>query len=254
MRILRPFVKGVVTGVAEGTVTITATCTDKRTGRSFSASSLVTVHYYPDLDDAINANGFDFHFNSSGNYAWAIDLNSDADRLTAKSTNQHASNSASTVTMDSVTLSAGDKLKFDWKVGSEANYDKFKFFVNGTQVESISGEINWTTYSYTIPTDGTYIFKWEYSKDGSVDRDPDTAWLDEVKVDYVNPPAPDADGDIDGNGVVDMSDALLAMRKSMGLITLTEEQMTHADVNGDGIVNTEDSVIIARIALGLETL
>lgn len=247
-------VKGVVTGVAEGTVTITATCTDKRTGRSFSASSLVTVHYYPDLDDAINANGFDFHFNSSGNYAWAIDLNSDADRLTAKSTNQHASNSASTVTMDSVTLSAGDKLKFDWKVGSEANYDKFKFFVNGTQVESISGEINWTTYSYTIPTDGTYIFKWEYSKDGSVDRDPDTAWLDEVKVDYVNPPAPDADGDIDGNGVVDMSDALLAMRKSMGLITLTEEQMTHADVNGDGIVNTEDSVIIARIALGLETL
>ena len=42
--------------------------------------------------------------------------------------------------MDTVHLSAGDKLTFAWAVSSEANYDKLKFYVNGNVVENISGE------------------------------------------------------------------------------------------------------------------
>lgn len=247
-------VKGVVTGVEQGTATITATSTDKRTGQSFSASTVVTVLDYPDLDDALNAHGFNFHFNSSGSYAWEIDLDAGLNRLPAKSTNQSVANSASTVIMDSINLSAGDTFKFDWMVSSETNYDKLKFYVNGTEIANISGNTSWATYAYEIASDGTYIFKWEYSKDGSVNSNSDTGWVDEVRVDYANPPAPIADGDIDGNGVVDMVDALMAMRHSLGITYLSDEQLAHADVNNDGVINNEDAIIIARVALNLITL
>ncbi len=63
------------------------------------------------------------------------------------------------------------------------------------------------------------------------------------------PPVITADGDINGDGKVDTTDALLAMRASMGSITLTAEQIARGDVNGDGVVNATDAIIIMRMAL-----
>ncbi len=246
--------KATVTGVAQGNVTITATATDKRTGESYSASTVVTVKYYPSISDAMNAEGSDLQFTSSGNYAWAIDMDPNSNRLAAKSTNQGVGSSSSTVTMAAVSLGTGDTLKFDWKVSSEANYDKLKFYVNDTEVAAISGSTNWATYTYSVPSDGSYTFKWTYTKDGSLDRDQDTGWVDEVRIESSTPPAPVADGDVNGDGVVNMSDGLLVMRHALGLINLTDEQLAHANVNGDDRVNTEDAVIINRIAMGLGTL
>ena len=54
--------KATVTGVAEGTTTVTATATDKDTGASFTATISVTVNYYPDLNDALNVQGGNLNF------------------------------------------------------------------------------------------------------------------------------------------------------------------------------------------------
>ena len=43
-------------------------------------------------------------------------------------------------------------------------------------------------------------------------------------------------GDVDMNGVVNSADALLALRASMGLVTLTPAQIERGDMNGDGEV------------------
>ena len=241
--------KATVTGVSEGTVTITATATDKRTNEVFTATATVIVNDYPSLDEALNASGFNFHFNSSGSYAWEIDMI--GDRVAGKSTNQENASSQSTVTMDSITLSAGDKLRFDWLVSSESNYDFLKFYVNGSMVQQISGEVGWTTVTYTVPSDGNYIFKWSYEKDGSVNRNEDTGWVDEVRIEYVNPPEPVNDGDVNRDGYVDIQDAILVLRHAMSISELTAEQQLIADVNGDGFVNTSDAVMIERIAMGI---
>lgn len=58
-------------------------------------------------------------------------------------------------------------------------------------------------------------------------------------------------GDINGDGVVNMQDAQLAMRYAIGIAELSDEQLSIGDINGDGIVNSSDATMIARIALNL---
>ncbi len=241
--------KGTVHGVAEGTAVITATATDKNTNRIFTAQTTVTVLDYPTISEAACAQGFDFEFYTSGNYAWSIFMSDD--RVSVNSGNQNMASTQSTITMETVTLHAGDVFKFDWMVSSENNYDWLVFYVNGTLEERISGVTDWATYTYTIPSDGNYIFKWSYEKDGSLNRDDDTGWIDEVRIDYANPPVDTGDGDINGDGVVNTQDAILALRHAMNLIVLSQQQQLHADVNGDGSITAADAVYIIRIAMGL---
>ena len=58
-------------------------------------------------------------------------------------------------------------------------------------------------------------------------------------------------GDVDGDGVVRVSDAVLIMRCALGLIEFTPEQILCGDVDGDGVIKIADAVMVMRIALGL---
>lgn len=70
------------------------------------------------------------------------------------------------------------------------------------------------------------------------------------------PPAP-ADGDLNGDGLVNAADVALAERFALGLAVPTAAQMEHADVapagNPDGVIDAADVARIRRKALGLET-
>ncbi len=59
-------------------------------------------------------------------------------------------------------------------------------------------------------------------------------------------------GDVNGDGVVNVTDAVLLLRSLVGLQTLTSDQRGRADVNGDGRINVSDAVLILRIVVGLE--
>ncbi len=58
-------------------------------------------------------------------------------------------------------------------------------------------------------------------------------------------------GDIDMNGSIEVSDALLLMRYAIGIYTLTDAQFALADINGDGYVNTIDAALLLREAAAL---
>ena len=66
-----------------------------------------------------------------------------------------------------------------------------------------------------------------------------------------------AKGDLNGDGVVDVADVLLAEQMALGLITPTATQLLQADVAPkgapDGIIDAADVARIKRKALGLET-
>lgn len=57
-------------------------------------------------------------------------------------------------------------------------------------------------------------------------------------------------GDLDGNGMVNVVDALTTLKAATGKLTLTDEQMTAADVNDDGNVNIVDALTILKMATG----
>ena len=58
-------------------------------------------------------------------------------------------------------------------------------------------------------------------------------------------------GDINGDGAIDSLDALMALRYSVGLETLSEAQIFQADVTKDGAVDSFDALDILRYSVGI---
>ncbi len=59
-------------------------------------------------------------------------------------------------------------------------------------------------------------------------------------------PAVTLRGDVNCDGAVDATDALLALRKSMNLAEITPQGFVNGDMNGDGTLNATDAVLIMR--------
>lgn len=58
-------------------------------------------------------------------------------------------------------------------------------------------------------------------------------------------------GDVNGDGLVNIADATLALRAAVGLISPTQEQAAAIDVNNDGRAAISDVTLILRAAVGL---
>ena len=82
------------------------------------------------------------------------------------------------------TVPAGGQLSFNWKVSSESGYDFLTFYINGNQLDAISGEVDWNQQTYAVSAGD--VLRWEYSKDSSGSGGQDAGYLDEVS--YVTTP------------------------------------------------------------------
>lgn len=164
--------------------------------------------------------------------------------------------SAVMVGQTSGSVAAGTTLSFDYRISSEANYDVLWFVVkkNGTTVFSDSlgsGDLAWASYQYTCASAGNYRFEWIYEKDGSNSEYEDAVWIMDVCLD--EPGGSVLMGDVNNDGSVNVTDALLVLRYSMHLIS-TLPNLSAANVNGDGNTDLTDALLILRAAMGLITL
>jgi len=78
--------------------------------------------------------------------------------------------------MDLDVATAGN-LGFFYRVSSEGGYDFLEFRVDGMVVQSWSGEVPWSEYSFASEV-GHHSFEWIYRKDGSQSEGADAAWVD----------------------------------------------------------------------------
>ena len=142
-----------------------------------------------DLDEALNAEGGELHFETSEDYPW--ETFTDGDRLAAWSTNKGVSSSTSAV-WTTVTANAGDVLNFDFmawgegtggEVGISSVWDKCEFYVDEELVLRVGAlQDDWTTYTYTFTSSGEHTLTWQYVKDGSVNPTGDYFAIDEVEL------------------------------------------------------------------------
>jgi hypothetical protein len=58
-------------------------------------------------------------------------------------------------------------------------------------------------------------------------------------------------GDVNQDGGINVADAVLTLKSSVGLVQLTDNQKAAADINKDAQVNVADAVMILKIAIGI---
>lgn len=81
------------------------------------------------------------------------------------------------------TSSVDDSISFYYKVSSEEGYDFFSFRIDGVEMVSASGEVDWTYFSCPV-TSGSHNFAFSYSKDYYSTEGSDCAWIDNVHFPY----------------------------------------------------------------------
>ena len=59
-------------------------------------------------------------------------------------------------------------------------------------------------------------------------------------------------GDVNGDGVVNATDALMLLRYSMDLLQLSVEQLSRCDCDGNGVIDTLDALVILRYCIGID--
>ncbi|MBO4879360.1 MAG: choice-of-anchor J domain-containing protein [Clostridia bacterium] len=148
----------------------------------------VTVEEPPSLDDALNIEGGELHFETSEDYPWEVF--EDGDRLAAWSTNGGVGSSTSAV-WTTVEANLGDVLSFDFMAWGEGTggevgttvWDKCQLFVDDELVLKVGAIQNdWETYEYVFTSSGEHTLRWEYAKDGSVNPTGDYFAVDNVTV------------------------------------------------------------------------
>ena len=209
------------------------------------------ITYYPSLDSVLNTNESDYwlHFVPDGDYPFGVNRN-DIDFIFAESSNYDIDSSTSSM-FTTIYLNPGDRLSFLYFVSSEENYDFLDFDVNGVNKLHESGEVGWTVFSYTAASSGVHTFEWTYSKDSSRSEGYDCARIKWVTVEEAaNVSVP---GDVNNDGSVDTTDALMVLRYSLGVVT-SLPNLAAADVDGSGGIDTIDALMILRASLGIISL
>lgn len=77
------------------------------------------------------------------------------------------------------TVTGPGSLSFWWRVSSEAYYDFFRFYIDGTPQAQISGNVDWRQEFFLL-SPGAHTLRWAYEKDNSLSEGQDAAWLANV--------------------------------------------------------------------------
>ncbi|MDD1756777.1 MAG: Ig-like domain-containing protein, partial [Methanomassiliicoccales archaeon] len=79
------------------------------------------------------------------------------------------------------TVSGASGISFYWKVSSESGKDLLRFYIDGSQKSSISGQVDWQKANFTL-LPGTHVLIWNYTRDIGACGNKDMAWVDKVVV------------------------------------------------------------------------
>lgn len=169
----------------------------------FDISDIFVLSYGAIMED-FESGTFSNDWTFSQTNSWTIVSGGVKGTKCAKSMNEGQSNSDYSATLTVNVVAAGN-LTFMYKVSSEQNYDKLRFYMDNQQKGEWSGTVDWTQFSQPV-TVGQHTFKWEYHKDSSVNSGSDCAWIDDILFPPTNvltfiDPATDLVASVDGHDV-----------------------------------------------------
>ncbi len=195
-------------------------------GRPIASSQRSFLSCAPPITNAIDFEAGDAAlsiFTLTGNSSWEVSDLEPIDGLFSMKV-PGGLNDRQSVVAELTLDTTGGEMSFDVKVDSEAGYDILRFYIDDVYQDQWSGLSATETVIFPI-SGGTHTFKWDFTKDGSVSRGQDAAWVDNIII----PGVDNGSGtDSDGDGVVDSIDAF------------PNDRLEWLDTDGDGIGNNSD--------------
>jgi len=120
---------------------------------------------------------------SQGTYPWVVtNVNPMRGSFSARTNNNLGNRSESRMSI-SWTSTIDDSISFYVKASTEYGFDKFRFYIDGLETYSTSGEQNWTRISFPV-TAGSHIFSFSYNKDYSTSAGEDCIWIDDINLPF----------------------------------------------------------------------
>jgi hypothetical protein len=115
---------------------------------------------------------------TAGNMPWAVS-NSGSFQGTYCARSGIIGNNQSSELKITINVLVNDTISFYSMVSSELDYDYLRFFIDGTEMETWSGVVNWGYHAYPI-TAGTRVLRWVYDKDVYLASNLDLARVDNI--------------------------------------------------------------------------
>ena len=119
-----------------------------------------------------------WQWSQSGTKPWKIDTGNFRHAPSSISSGDISHQQTSGISLD-IVVRETDSVVFDYSVSSESGYDFLRFLINGEEMERWSGYRDWQTYRHVLQP-GEYTLTWKYTKDVSLSRGNDRAWIDNI--------------------------------------------------------------------------
>jgi subtilisin-like proprotein convertase family protein len=163
---------GLISGVPAVAGEYSAAITATNAAGSGSATLTITISGPPvSLAEALDAPELVFTGAGTSRTTQATVTQDGIDAARSGSISDGGSSSMQTSVTGPVTVA------FWWQVSSEFDYDKLRFFVDGEEVRSISGNVTWTQMAHYVPA-GLHTLRWSYEKDVNTVAGLDAGWVD----------------------------------------------------------------------------
>ena len=131
-----------------------------------------------------------FDWVNDATYPWSVTTNAPYEGTYCMMSGNAGVASSTSAIQVSVEIARDGMMSFYNKISSESNYDMGYFFLDGTQKMSASGAGAWQMKEYPI-TAGVHTFRWEYTKDGSVNSNDDCWYIDNISFMHEAEPLPE---------------------------------------------------------------
>ncbi len=169
--------------------------------------------------------------------------------------------------LDSFTLNTdegivlhGENYDFTSHIGTKINGDVGLAAISGSGEKDLT--INCTEQQPKVSSQGTVsdVTITSYTLDSKTENKYDTVpssfSINSEDATIIGTDIPDDKpkgtyGDLDGDGDITANDALMILRASVGMETLTPEQIALADVDGDGDITANDALVVLRYSVGM---
>ncbi len=202
-----------------------------------------TIVSVGDIMDGFETGDFSvFNWNLGAGSQWTISTTNVYEGAYCAKSGSISSNGNTELILTAEVFTDG-QLSYYKKVSSEQGYDKFHFYIDGQEMENLSGDHDWSQSVFNV-TAGQHTFKWSYTKDGSVNSGSDCAWIDNFKLPptHTTTSLPAVSGllaNVEGNDVtlewrINSSASSYIVRRDGEVVTTTEEH-TFTETLPDGI-------------------